>query len=69
MRPSRQLKEVLDKAWRTPFRTKSNFARSHADAVALAASAGFITTQVRGRQFGATWLITNQGLEVLNECC
>jgi len=66
MTPTKQLKLVLEKAHRNPFRTKSNFARQHTDTVAAAASCGLITTQIGPHLFGATWLITSPGIELLN---
>lgn len=64
----KNLRAVLEKAWRGGFTTKSDFARRFANQVAVAASLGYITTQVRGFSFGSTWLITKDGLSILNEC-
>jgi DNA polymerase-1 len=41
-----KLTSVLKRAWTKPFSTKSDFARAHADHVALAASDGLITTRI-----------------------
>ena len=60
--------QVLYRAWSGGFTTKSDFARVYANQVAVAASLGYITTQVRGHTFGTTWLITKDGLSILNEC-
>ena len=38
------LLSVVEKAWTAPFRTKSDYARENADAVAAAVSRGLITT-------------------------
>lgn len=66
---SKAITTVLMKAWKGGFSTKSDFARAHADQVAIAASCGLITTKMPGGQlYGREWLITKQGLEVLNEC-
>jgi hypothetical protein len=56
----------LDRAWRAPFRTKSDFARRYADLVALAASEGFLTTRIDVGHWGPDWLITPAGLELLD---
>lgn len=63
------LQDVLKKAWQGGgISTKGDFARAHADVIAIAASCGFITTRVRSNEFGRKWLITKLGLESLNEC-
>ena len=60
--------KVLERAWRGGFKTKSNFARNEADAVAACASLGLISTKIQGAKFGTTWFITKQGLGAYNEC-
>ena len=67
MTHTKQLKDVLERAWKNPFSTKSNFSREHTDVIAAAACSGLITTQTAAKVFGTTWLITKQGLELLNE--
>ncbi len=62
------LQDVLKKAWQDGISTKGDYARAHADQIAIAASCGFITTRVRSNEFGRKWLITKLGLESLNEC-
>ncbi|MDH0613344.1 MULTISPECIES: hypothetical protein [Agrobacterium] len=57
--------EVLTRALEEPFKTKSNFAREHADLVAMAASDGFITTRVACGLYSRKWLITPTGLSHL----
>jgi len=52
-------------AWLHPFSTKSNFAKSEADWVAVAASLGLITVRVSPARFGRTWRITPKGLSQL----
>lgn len=56
---------VLERAWISPFRTKSDFAREYAVAVAAAASIGLITTQTERNLYGCTWRITSDGLSEL----
>jgi len=48
-------------------RVKSDFARSHADYVAMAASLQLISTQIGRSKFSTAWLITTKGLSWLNE--
>jgi len=48
-------------------RVKSDFARAHADYVAVAASLQLITTHVKASKFATAWLITTKGLAWLNE--
>jgi hypothetical protein len=61
------LRAVLQYVYLRPLATKSNYARQEADAVAMAASLGLITTQISSHQFGRDWRITNKGLLLLNE--
>ncbi len=56
---------VVEKAWTAPFRTKSDFARENADAVAAAACRGLITTSVNATDHGRDWLVTPDGLASL----
>ncbi len=53
---------VVEKAWTAPFRTKSDYARENADAVAAAASRGLITTSISATDHGRYWLVTPDGL-------
>lgn len=53
---------VLERAWKYPFTTKSDFAREEADFVALAASEGYITTKVAAGLHENVWKITDRGL-------
>jgi hypothetical protein len=48
-------------------RVKSDYAREHAEIVAMAASLNMITTKTGSNQFALSWLITNKGLSWLNE--
>lgn len=59
---------VLERAWKGGFSTKSDFARKHANEVAVCASLGYITTKEKPKTFSNVWRITNPGLEILNEC-
>jgi hypothetical protein len=59
------LTEVLERAWKSGFSTKSDFAREHADFVAMAASDGFITTRIAAGLYGRDWQITPSGLKHL----
>ena len=63
--PGRILTKVLSRAWASPFTTKSDFAREHADFVAMAASDGFITTRQATGLYSNVWLITAKGLRHL----
>lgn len=62
------IREVLYKAWRGGFSTKSSFARYKANEIAACASMGFISTKVKSNLYGTNWHITKLGLEVYNEC-
>ena len=57
--------EVLNRAWRKPFRIQSDFAREMSVYVALAASDGFITSRVACGLYGRDWHITAAGLAYL----
>lgn len=58
---------TLDRAWRSPFTVKSDFARKGALHVAIAASEGFITTKIDEDAWGTRWCITDVGMEVKGE--
>jgi hypothetical protein len=57
-----RLIEVLTMAWVRPFKTKSDFARAHADIVAMAASDGFLTTRRATGLYDQSWRVTPSGL-------
>ena len=61
----RRLTDVLTRAWKAPFKTKSDFARAEADVVAMAASDGYLTTRVAAGLYGNEWRITPTGLRHL----
>lgn len=66
--PEKRLADLLNRAWRTPIRVKSDYARTNAEIVGMGASLQLITTKVRGNMmFANSWLITNKGLTWLNE--
>jgi hypothetical protein len=48
-----------------PFKTKSDFSRSHATEVAAAASLRWITSRTDHDEFWDRWFITPLGLRVL----
>jgi len=56
---------VLKGAWRSGFTTKSDFAREHADYVAMAACLGLITTRITLDVWGREWQISAKGLHML----
>lgn len=57
---------VLHSAWSSSFTTKSDFAREHANAVAAAASQGWLTTyDPHHRAYTNSWRITPAGLKEL----
>lgn len=58
---------VLDRANRTPFKLKSNFARKAAVYVATSASLGYISNQIDHDTFGSNWTITALGADFLGE--
>ena len=60
------LLHVLREARNSPVFIKGNFARTHAVDVAMAASLGFITTQVEWGEFSNRWHLTRKGMECLN---
>ena len=58
---------ILDRAWRSPFTIKSNFARESAMHVAICASEGFITTALNEDSWGNRWEITEDGRDMKEE--
>jgi hypothetical protein len=59
------LVDLLDRAWRGGFSTKSNIAKAHATVVSMATERGLITTRVGPNLFGNQHYITPHGLTVL----
>lgn len=64
--PIDDFERVLFRAWTAPFRTKGDYARQAADVIAIAASQGYISTNVGDGVYGPVWLITSKGLERLH---
>ncbi len=62
-----RLKAVLDRVWRYGVRLKSDYAREHADVIAMAASMSLITTKIGEGTFALTWHITIKGQQWLAE--
>jgi hypothetical protein len=60
--PQTNLNDILRRAWVNPFSTKSDFAREHANLVALAASRGYLTTRLNRETYGTRRLVTPDGL-------
>jgi hypothetical protein len=58
---------AVHQAWKQPYATKGDFARSHANAVAVAAQEGLITTRITGDLYGGEWRPTAAGVEFLEE--
>lgn len=56
---------VLDRAFTSPFTTKSDFARKHVDLIAEAACQGLITIFTPRNHWGRVWHITAMGLQLL----
>jgi hypothetical protein len=58
--------QVVAQAWSDGFTTRSDFARSNAEAVAEAACRGLITTlNVVAGKWGNHWLVTPKGCKKL----
>lgn len=57
--------KVLAKSHFEGFTTKCDYARDHADVVAMLACVGFISTQIAGDQWSNLWKITAEGLAFL----
>ena len=58
---------VVTQAKIKPFTTKSDFARTWASHVALAACEGFISTRLNEDQFTNIWMATADGLDWMSE--
>ena len=61
------LYKFLSYAHRSPFLTKSTFARYEANMVGLCASEGWITTKINNEVWGNKWVITDLGLDAMNQ--
>ena len=63
-----KLIEVLNRAYLNPFTTRSEFARTNAEWIAVCACEGLISTRTVGTEkFGRQWHITVMGLMKLRE--
>ena len=63
---TKQYTDVLLRAYRAPFRHKSNFARKHNLSVLIMGQLGYISTfDPHTREFGTVWYITSRGLSQL----
>lgn len=65
MKRTSSLVAVLDEARWRPFTTKGDFARNHADVIAMAASDGLLTTRIATGLYGRKWSVTAAGLRRL----
>lgn len=63
----KQLFEVVLEAYKRSFSVQSDYARSYASLVAMAASLRLITTKVHNDIFSSQWRPTIKGLEWLEE--
>lgn len=61
-----ELLPVLKRAWERPFLTRSDFARTNADEVAIASCLGLLTVRHDPETWGRFWRITATGLSLLN---
>ena len=50
-----------------PFTTKSDFARTYATEVAMSAVEGLISTKINETTFGNIWMVTQEGLDYIEE--
>ena len=57
--------KVIEMAWQKPFTTKSKYARKNADIVGIALEEGLINLLVSPGIFGTRYLITEMGLNFL----
>jgi len=63
----RKLCDVIIEAYRRGFTVQSDFARTHADYVAMAASLGLLSTRLYGNVFSREWRPTVKGLAFVNQ--
>jgi hypothetical protein len=61
------LLQVVLEAHRYGFTVKSDFARKHAEYIAMAATLGLISTRLFGDVYSSEWRPTPRGLALLNE--
>ena len=65
--PEVRLAALLDRVWREKVSVKSDYARSNAEIVAMAASLHMLTTKTGVSTFASAWQITQTGLTWLQE--
>lgn len=63
----RKMADVVLEAYRRGYTVQSDFARSHADYIGMAASLGLISTRIYGNVFSREWRPTVKGLEWLED--
>jgi len=63
----RKLCEVIIEAYRKGFTVQSDFARTQADYIAMAASLGLLSTRVYGNVYSREWRPTIKGLSFVNQ--
>jgi hypothetical protein len=62
-----QLEDLIVEVYKGGVTVSSNLARSEAVVVAMAASAGLISTYIHAGAYGNEWKVTNVGLRFLKE--
>lgn len=62
-----RLVDIVLEARKRHFSVQSDFARTNAVMVAMAASMGFITTKIHSNVYGPEWMTTAGGLRFLGE--
>lgn len=55
----------MERAHEAPFTVSSDFARTHAIYIAIAASEGLITVLLSGGHFNNRWVVTERGVQYL----
>lgn len=63
----KKLSQVLLEAYRRGFTVQSDFARTNADYLAMAASLGLVSTRVYGNVYSREWRVTVKGLTWLED--
>lgn len=61
------VQQVLRQAWLEPFSTRSNFARTNAEEIAIAACQHLLTVRHDPLTWGRIWRITAAGLLLLEQ--
>lgn len=63
-----KLFDVAMKALENPFKVKSRFARDYAMYVAIACTLGVITNRLSDEEWLDSWMITDLGMDFIEEC-